>query len=44
MNNNGPLKLKAQNHEGKGKLDYVIIIIMRNVYLERGQNMTAVLL
>ena len=37
MNNNGPLKLKAQNHEGKGKLDYIIILSMRNVCLERGQ-------
>ena len=37
MNNNGPLKLKAQSHEGKGKLDYIIIISMRNVSLERGR-------
>ena len=37
MNNNGPLKLKAQSHEGKGKLDYIIIISMINVSLERGR-------
>ena len=37
MNNNGPLKLKAQSHEGKGKLDYIIIISMRHVSLERGR-------
>ena len=37
MNNNSPLKLKAQSHKGIGKLDYIIIISMRNVSLERGQ-------
>ena len=37
MNNNGPLKLKVQSHKGKGKLDYIIIVSMRNVSLERCQ-------
>ena len=36
MNTNGPLKLKAQSHEGKGKLEYIINTSIRNVSLERG--------
>ena len=37
MNNTGPLKLKAQTHKGKGKLDDIIIVSMKNVSLERGR-------
>ena len=37
MNNNGPLKFKAQSHKGKGKLDYIISIRMISVSLERGR-------
>ena len=37
INNNGTFKLKAQSHDGKGKLDYIIIISMIKVSLERGR-------